>query len=114
MKLNKLALIVVTGLSLSGLSATALADDKWLGNSGSNWLEHVQSTKTRAQVLEELKQARAQGLVRIGEDPTYPQAQIEATERQAVKRTRAEVRAEAARAAQSGLNGMNSNHYLGG
>lgn len=111
MKMNNTVLVVATCLSLSTLTTGALADDKWIGNSGSNWLEHVQSTKTRAEVMEELKQAQARGEVRVGQDSFYPQQELQ---RFQSTRTRAEVRAEAEKAARSGDIGMNSNHYLGG
>lgn len=111
MKMNRLALAVITGLSLSALATGAVADDKWTGNSGSNWLEHSQSVKTRAQVMQELKQAQARGEVRIGQDPNYPERQIQNTHS---SRSRAEVRAEAERAARAGYVGVNSSHYLGG
>ena len=66
MKSRKLSIAVATGLLFAGLSAGAFADDKWLGESGSNWQEHIQSTKTRAEVTAELNQAHAQGLHTMG------------------------------------------------
>lgn len=111
MKMKKLALVIFAGLSFSAVTTGALADDKWTGNSGSNWLEHVQSTKTRAQVMEELKQAQARGEVRVGQDSFYPQQELQGFRS---TRTRAEVQAEAAEAARNGNIGVNSSHYLGG
>lgn len=90
MKSNKLSLVIAAGALLVGITSGANADDQW-SNSGSNWQEHIKSTKTRAEVIAELEQARAQGLLSVGEDPYYP-SQPKAT----TSRSRAEVRAEAA------------------
>lgn len=110
MKMNKFALVVLSCLSMSAFAGSAFADDKWLGNSGSNWLEHVQSTKTRAEVMEELKQAQARGEVRIGEDPFYPE--VRAQQNRSAS-TQAEVRAEARQPSRSGNTSVNSHHHLG-
>lgn len=110
MKMKKLALIVVTGVSMSALAGGALADDKWRSNSGSNWLEHTASTKTRAEVMEELKQAQARGEVRIGQDPFYPEVRAQQN-RSAV--SGAEVRTEAQRTSRASNMSINSHHHLG-
>lgn len=95
MKAHKIFLVVATGL-LAVAGSTALANDKWLGNRGDNWEGHVISIKTRAQVLAELNDARAQGLVGYGQETDYPGTP-------AVKgaRTRKEVRTEAIEAAKN-------------
>lgn len=88
MKARKFSVLIIASLFAAAGSA-ALANDKWLGDRGDNWEEHVVSTKTRAQVIAELNEARTQGLLSRG-DTDYPKSA-------AVKssRTRDEVRAEA-------------------
>lgn len=93
MKSTKLAFGIVSLILSVGASTGALADNKWVGSSGSNWLEHVQSTKTRAEVIAELEQARKNGLVTVGEEPGYPRQPTFKS-----GKTRAEVQAEAASA----------------
>lgn len=108
MKSTKLAFGIASLVISIGASTGALADNKWLGNSGSNWQEHIQSTKTRAEVIAELKQARDSGLVTVGEDPGYPRQPTFKT-----GKTRAEVQAEAARASRERRAGIDS-VYFGG
>ena len=48
MKTNKLA-FALAAIVLAGASTTALADDKWKGDVGSNWLEHVQPARNQGQ-----------------------------------------------------------------
>lgn len=88
MKAHKIFLVVATGL-LTVAGSTAFANDKWLGNRGDNWEEHITSTKTRAQVIAELNEAHTQGLVRHGQETEYPIVPVVTS-----KRTRDEVRAE--------------------
>lgn len=72
MKSKKLMPAVAGLVLIAGMSSSAFADNKWLGDHGSNWLEHVQSTKSRAEVLAELDQARKDGSLRVGNGTTYP------------------------------------------
>lgn len=96
MKSNKFSLSIVTGVVFAIAGSSAFASDKWLGDRGDNWQDHVVSTKTRAQVIAELKEARAQGLIVNGDDPHYPRLPVATS-----TRSRAEVRAEAAGASQN-------------
>lgn len=93
MKAHKIFLVVATGL-LAVAGSTAFANDKWLGDRGDNWEEHVSSTKARAQVIAELNDARAQGLVGYGEESGYPGTAVVKS-----AHTRDQVRAEAIDAA---------------
>lgn len=70
MKLNKSTFTMAA--LLVAVSTSSIANDKWLGDSGDNWQEHIVSTKTRAQVIAEIKEARAQGLISDGDDSLYP------------------------------------------
>jgi len=91
MKSKKMVLVIATAALFTGISTGAFANDKYNGEMGSNWQDHIQSTKTRAQVIEELKQARAQGMVVGGAEP-FRREMPKATS----NLSRAEVRAEAA------------------
>lgn len=90
MKTRQLSALIIASL-FTAAGSTAFANDVWQGDVGDNWQQHIQSTKTRAQVLAELNEARAQGFGVGARDTDYPKMQ-------AVKssRTRDEVRAEAA------------------
>ncbi|MEC4722254.1 DUF4148 domain-containing protein [Noviherbaspirillum sp. CPCC 100848] len=106
---SKRLISAVAGLVLiAGMSSSAFADDKWQGDQGSNWLEHVQSTKSRAEVLAELEQARKDGSLRVGNGTTYPPQPTAVN-----GRTRAEVQAEAVQANRQGNRNINS-IYFGG
>lgn len=95
MKTRKFLVLIATGLfTLAGSSA--YAHDKWLGDRGDNWEQHVTSTKTRAQVIAEMNEARAQGLLNNQLETDYPKASVQKS-----ARTRAEVRAEAFQAAKN-------------
>lgn len=94
MKARKLLLLIATSL-ITVAGTTAYASDKWLGDRGDNWEEHITSTKTRAQVINELNEARAQGMIGA-RDTDYPVAPAANS-----TRTRAEVRAEAIKAAKN-------------
>lgn len=94
MKSGKLSIAIAVGTLFAVAGSGAFASDKWLGDRGDNWEEHIVSTKTRAQVIAELEEARAKGLVTYGEEPNYPQTPVAKS-----TRSRAEVRAEAAKAA---------------
>lgn len=96
MKARKLILLAAT--TMVAMSATiASANDKWLGDRGDNWQEHIKSTKTRAEVIAELNEARAQGLIRGGAEHDYPHQPVAKS-----TRTRDEVRAEMIDAAKNG------------
>jgi len=56
MKSNKLTL-TLAAILLAGASTGALADDKWTGDVGSNWLEHVQPAKSQGQTVAQASQA---------------------------------------------------------
>lgn len=105
MKTNKFFLAIAFGALSTTLGAGAFANDKWLGERGDNWLEHIQSTKTRAEVMAELEEARAQGLltIRDSEYPVLPAATS--------TRSRAEVQIEASEAAR---NQVRNPDYRGG
>ncbi|MEC4718132.1 DUF4148 domain-containing protein [Noviherbaspirillum sp. CPCC 100848] len=108
MKSISLSVAVIVAVLSAGVSSAALADDKWIGDQGTNWQEHIRSTKTRAQVQEELRQAQAQGLVRIGDDSSYPyQPKFVSS------RSRADVRTEAVQANLSSTSAL-SELYRGG
>ncbi|MEC4718114.1 DUF4148 domain-containing protein [Noviherbaspirillum sp. CPCC 100848] len=107
MKAKQLMISAMTGLVLiSGMTTSAFADDKWLGNRGSNWLEHVQSTKSRAEVRAEVEQARKDGTLRVSNSADYPQPPATAN-----TRTRAEVRAEAVQANRNGDPAFDSIYF---
>jgi hypothetical protein len=96
MKARKLILLAATTM-LAMSASIASANDKWLGNRGDNWQDHIKSTKTRAEVIAELNEARAQGLVRGGTMHDYPHGPVAKS-----TRTRDEVRAEMIEAAKNG------------
>lgn len=95
MKARHIFLSVATGMLIVAGSG-ASADDKWLGDRGSNWEEHVKSFKSRAEVVAELNEARAQGLVGNVGDANYPSTPVAKS-----TRSRDEVRAEGAQAARN-------------
>ncbi|RZI40078.1 DUF4148 domain-containing protein [Herbaspirillum sp. HC18] len=106
MKSNKLFTTIVIAALTATFGGGAFANDQWLGNRGDNWLEHVSSTKTRAEVRAELEQARAQGMLIGGQEPNYPaQPAFKST------RTREEVRAEVVEAAKNPVRNLD---YIGG
>lgn len=72
MKSKKISIAITAAALFAALGSNAFADDKYVGELGSNWQEHIASTKSRAQVVAELEQARAQGLVVGGQEPFYP------------------------------------------
>lgn len=95
MKSTKVSTVIAVTALLAAIGSSAFADDRIVGDAGTNWQDHITSTKTRAEVRAELEQARAQGLLSVGEDPHYPRQPVATTG----SRSRAEVRAEAAEAA---------------
>lgn len=104
---KKLLFAIANLVMIAGVSSSALADDKWLGNRGSNWEDHVKSTKSRAEVRAELEEARKNGTLQVSNGAFYPQ------QPQVVQgRTRAEVRAEAVQANREG-NDMFDSIYFG-
>jgi hypothetical protein len=56
MKSNKLFLAIVTGVLFASFGTSAFANDKTNGEGDANWLDHIVSSKTRAQVVAELKE----------------------------------------------------------
>lgn len=92
---------LVTAIAISALFAigtrNALAADI-VG--GENWVQfnHVASTKTRAQVMKELKADRAQVTANYNEETDYPRIPMAK-----MQRSRDEVRSEAATAAKDTL-----------
>lgn len=88
MKTTTLSAIALSALFTLGLT-NAFAGDV-VG--GDNWVEfnNIASTKTRAEVIAELKEARAQGLIGTNIETTYPKLPALAS-----TRSRDEVRAEA-------------------
>lgn len=90
MKSNKLSIAIIFGALIAVIGPHALASDKWLGDRGDNWEEHIKSTKSRAEVIAEMQEARAQGLLRQGDDSQYP-----ATPAATSARSRDAVRTEA-------------------
>lgn len=105
MKSNKFSQFITTGVLFAVVSSGAYANDNWIGDQGDNWYERIVSTKTRAQVLAELKEAREQGLIVNGETDYPPLPVAKST------RSRAEVRAEAAKVAKNTNHSMD---YLSG
>ncbi|MEC4722894.1 DUF4148 domain-containing protein [Noviherbaspirillum sp. CPCC 100848] len=97
---KKLLFAIAKLVMIAGVSSSALADDKWLGNRGSNWEDHVKSTKSRAEVRAELEEARRNGTLQVSNGAFYPQAPQAPQAYQG--RSRAEVRAEAVQANRQG------------
>lgn len=88
MKTRKFSiLIAISMLAVAG--SNAVAHDKWLGDRGDNWEEHIVSTKSRTQVIAELKDARARGIEAGANETSYPN--LPAVGR---SRTREDVQAE--------------------
>lgn len=104
MKSGKLTIVIAAGALLAVAGGSAFASDKWLGDQGQ---DHIVSTKTRAQVIAELKEAREQGLIVIGDDPNYPRLPAAKS-----TRSRAEVCAEAMKAAKN--RKFNPDYDVGG
>lgn len=100
--------IILAAVSLAaGFHSAAMADDKSIGDGDTNWQEHFQSTKSRADVKAEVLQARKQGQLDNFNDGTYPEGStFQST------RSRDEVRREAIAANQSGQALANDN-YMG-
>ena len=87
---SKLVLSLSAAVALLvGLNSAAIADDKYNGELGSNWLDHVTSTKSGTQVSAELRHAREQGWFGVGSEWNYPVLSLPAS-----VRTRNEVIAE--------------------
>lgn len=109
MKSNKLSIAIVTGLLLAAVGTGAFADDKTTGEGGTNWQDHITSSKTRAQVVAELKDARAQGqLLKDGSfEYAYPRVVGMGN-----SRDRAQVRADAA-TANTASRSSHNNIYFG-
>lgn len=80
---SKKLIFAVAGLALlAGIHSGAFANDKWVGDETYSQQDHFNSTKTRAEVVAELKRAQAEGLATsttIGEEPSYPQTPATST-----------------------------------
>ncbi len=96
MKSKKAAVAIAVSTLLAAFGSNAFADDKYVGELGSNWRDHITSTKSRAQVIAELKQARANGM-QVGADPFYPRLPETST------KSRAQVVAELEQARANGM-----------
>lgn len=105
MKARHLFLSLATGMLLVA-GSSASADDQWLGDRGDNWEQHIKSTKSRAAVIADLNEARAQQVTGYGEETRYPQAAAATG-----SRSRDAVRAEGAQAAR---NAGRATDYIGG
>lgn len=112
---SKTSIIALAGLLLvSTFGSSAFADDKWIGNQGTNWLDHVKSTKSRAEVVAEMEQARKDGSLRVGNGAFYPpEPAMTSGGANGGGRSRADVHAEAVQANQSPRGPLND-LYLGG
>lgn len=110
MKSNNLSNTIVACVLFGVLGTSAFADDKTIGDSGTNWQDHIVSTKTRAQVVDELKASGAQGrLVQDGSfEYSYPPAVTSNN-----GRGRAEVRAEAVSTTRT-VRDFTTDLYFGG
>ncbi|GAA4011929.1 hypothetical protein [Actimicrobium antarcticum] len=101
---------ISTGLLSAFVLTTAsgaFANDKWIGDEGSNWQEHVRQSKsslTREQVQNATIAAARRGEIKSGDEPMYPKTVTSSV------RSRAEVHAEAVQAAHSASSAL----YIGG
>ena len=104
MKSKKISFVIVVGALVTAFGSTAFAQDMYgtftdeTGNSGQ---DQIKSTKTRAQVMAELEQARAQGWDPANQISGDPSSQTWSSPGSVAKSTRSreEVRAEAQQAA---------------
>jgi hypothetical protein len=96
MKSKKIFVAIAVSTFLATLGSSAFADEKYRGELASNWKEHITSTKSRAQVIAELEQARANGQP-VGASPFYPEHVVTP-----IRRSRAEVIAELEQARANG------------
>lgn len=108
MKSKKLSIAILTGVVFAASGTGAFADDKSTGEVGSNWQDHIVSTKTRAQVMAELPAARAQGQLWQNENGSFDSTYARGSNLKN-GRSRDEVRMEAASA---NIAGRNANSYL--
>lgn len=105
MKSFKLSIVLAAVSLMAGIQSSAMADDKSFGDGDTNWQEHVQSTKTRAEVVAELKQAQQQGLLTIS-DSDYP-----GTPDFSGTRSRSEVKNETTQDVKQGNRVTGHNYY---
>lgn len=94
MKTTKLYKTISVGILFAVLGSSVFADDRIDDEQGPNWKEHIVSTKTRAQVREELNQSVKQGQTQQSRSEYYVEPKHPAPHL-----SRAEVRAEAAKKA---------------
>ena len=109
MNIKKLTLTIALGTLMTAASAGAMAGNMGFDQTGTQWLENVNTTKstlTRAEVKNEVIMARQQGTLAIS-NTTYPAL----AESNVAQRTRSSVRAEAIQSVQ---NGQISDLYTGG
>lgn len=103
MKSSHIAYLVVLGALFTIGTADVSARDVTAVNGGDNWVEFakVSSNLTRAQVIDELKAARAQGLISNSQEVDYPKLPTVSN-----SRTREAVRAEAVATSQKQLRSI--------
>lgn len=107
MKVNKLS-VAIAALVYVGASSSVMADHRWPSEANYGQQEPArESTKTRAEVIAELKRASAQGW-RVGASPFYPEATADTS---AAGRMAAEAGVDNARSTGLGATG---NMYSGG
>ena len=90
---SKFATIVAIGTLLATMGTSAFADHQPEMSPGKDGAISAASQKTRAKVITETRQARAQGLLNLTGDTQYPAVQSTPT-----TKSRAEVRFEAVHA----------------
>lgn len=100
MKSKKMSFMIIIGSLLTAIGSTAVAQDMYgtfTGEPADRWQEHTKSTKTRAEVMAELEQARAQEWDPTAQISTDPTSQTGTSHENIVKNARSgdEVRAEA-------------------
>ncbi|HEY0843905.1 MAG TPA: DUF4148 domain-containing protein [Noviherbaspirillum sp.] len=93
------AALFATVFSFAG--SAAFAGDQLQSEIGEGWMQHITSTKTRAQVIAELNDARAQGVTVGASETSYPQVPVAKS-----TRSRDEVRAEAINAMKNPVRGV--------
>jgi len=114
MKTKKSILAVASFLMVAAFSSSAFADDQWLGDRGTNWLDHIKSTKSRAEVMAELEQARKAGTLYVGNGVSYPrEPAMTSGGTYSSGRSRAEVHSEAIQANRNPRGPLNE-IYFGG
>lgn len=109
MRIQKFICTGIISVALIAITSSAFADDKWLGEEGSNWRQHLnasKSTTTREAVQGETAVLARRGEVTNGDEPMYPKTTTASTQ------TRAEVHADAVKSTRSGRSSRGV--YTGG